>query len=453
MSSYDKTGIWQQALAARVDDPYTKERERLRAAYESVRARAQPLAEAIAKDLPDFTVHDITHSDALWEYADLIAGPAYPLNPCEAFVLGCAFLVHDLGMGLAAHPEGRAGLRKLVLWKDTVADLLRSKGATAIDDVAIEHAEVEIQEHALVEVLRRLHAQRADKLMLIQWQSPSGDQQFHLIEDPELRDSFGSIIGRISASHWTAADQLLIDFPTVMGAQVGFPSSWTIDPLKFSCLLRAADYSHIDERRAPAFLRALRCPHGTSDDHWKFQGKLYQPRLDGDRLIFTAKSGFGIEDSSAWWVCFDTLNSIDSELRKVDSLLADTQRMRLAARGVSQTDEPSRLAKLIGTDGWRPVDTRIRVSAVADLVRKLGGKDLYGDTEVPPLREMIQNAADAVRARRMIDGHAASWGEIRVTTGKSHLGAWIQVEDTGVGMSEAVLTGPLLDFGMSFWGT
>jgi len=125
MPSYDKTALWQQALAAKVDDPYSKERERLRAAYENVRSRAQPVAEAIDKDLPDYTVHDITHSDALWEYADLIAGPNYPLNPCEAFVLGCAFLVHDLGMGLAAYPEGLAGLKKLALWKDTVADLLR----------------------------------------------------------------------------------------------------------------------------------------------------------------------------------------------------------------------------------------------------------------------------------------------------------------------------------------
>ena len=61
MPSCDKTALWQQALAAKVDDPHSKERERLRVAYENVRARAQPVAEAIAKDLPDYTVHDITH--------------------------------------------------------------------------------------------------------------------------------------------------------------------------------------------------------------------------------------------------------------------------------------------------------------------------------------------------------------------------------------------------------
>ena len=32
-------------------------------------------------------------------------------------------------------------------------------------------------------------------------------------------------------------------------------------------------------------------------------------------------------------------------------------------------------------------------------------------------------------------------------------GIWLSVEDTGIGMSEAVLTGSLLDFGASFWGS
>lgn len=451
MPSYDKTALWQQALAAKVDDPHAKEREKLRAAYENVRTRAQPLAEAIAKDLPEYTVHDITHSDALWEYADLIAGADYPLNPCEAFVLGCAFLVHDLGMGLAAYPDGLAGLKKLALWKDSVADLLRKKGVEDINEHAIEHADDRIQKQAIGDALRRLHAERADKLALIHWKKD--DKQFNLIEDPELRDAFGSIIGRISFSPWWPIEKLTVEFPTVMGAQVGFPQSWTVDPLKLACLLRCADYSHVDERRAPAFLRALRQPEGASDDHWKFQAKLYQPRLEGDRLIFTAKSGFKVEEASAWWICFDTLSAVDCELRRVDSLLADTRRERFAAKGVSQAEEPSRIAKLIKTDGWQPVDTRIRVSAVADLVGKLGGKDLYGDTVTPPLREMIQNAADAVRARRLIDARPPDWGEIRIALGKDSSGVWIQVEDTGVGMSEAVLTGPLLDFGMSFWGS
>src|SRR5688572_22378854 len=105
---YDNTSLWQRSLAAQPNDAHSVERERLRVAYDNVRNRAIPLAESIALAFPDFTVHDISHSDALWEYADLICGSEYPINACEAFVLGCAFLVHDLGMGLAVYPEGMA---------------------------------------------------------------------------------------------------------------------------------------------------------------------------------------------------------------------------------------------------------------------------------------------------------------------------------------------------------
>lgn len=453
MASFDKTALWQQALAAKMDDPNTSERERLRVAYENVRKRAQPLAETIAKDLPDFTVHDITHSDALWEYADLITGASYPLNACEGFVLGCAFLLHDLGMGLAAYPEGLIGLKKHAFWKDTVADLLRQKGIEVVDDVAIQNASAEIQQNAVSEALRLLHAERAEKLASMHWSSPTGDQRFYLIEDQELREAFGSVIGRIAFSHWWTVDRVAKELSEITGSQPGFPPSWTIDPLKLACILRCADYAHIDERRAPAFLRALRKPKVGADDHWKFQVKLYQPRIEGDRLVFTAKSAFTIEEASAWWICFDTLSGIDAELRKVDALLADTRRERFSAKGVSQAEDPSRVAKLIKTDGWQPVDTRIRVSAVADLVAKLGGKDLYGDNTTPPLREMIQNGADAIRARRLLDGRPTNWGEIRIRFGDDQSGSWIQVEDSGIGMSETVLTGPLLDFGTSFWSS
>jgi hypothetical protein len=54
-------------------DPHAEPRERLWRALLQMRDRAKMLAGEIHRDLPDFTVHDITHLDALWEIADLIA--------------------------------------------------------------------------------------------------------------------------------------------------------------------------------------------------------------------------------------------------------------------------------------------------------------------------------------------------------------------------------------------
>ena len=67
------------------------------------------------------------------------------------------------------------------------------------------------------------------------------------------------------------------------------------------------------------------------------------------------------------------------------------------------------------------------------------------------LRELIQNAADAVQARRRFDNRPADWGLITVGLVSEGDEVWLVVEDNGIGMSEHVLTGPLLDFGTSFW--
>ena len=67
------------------------------------------------------------------------------------------------------------------------------------------------------------------------------------------------------------------------------------------------------------------------------------------------------------------------------------------------------------------------------------------------LRELIQNAADAVQARRKYEKRSADWGRITVDLLSESNKVWLVVEDNGIGMSEHVLTGPLLDFGTSFW--
>ena len=95
MPSFQDTSLWKNTLSDQVDDLHKTKRESLRASYEKLRERTSVIAATISHDLREYTVHDVSHSDALWEYADLLAGEGYPLNPCEAYVLGAAFLIHD----------------------------------------------------------------------------------------------------------------------------------------------------------------------------------------------------------------------------------------------------------------------------------------------------------------------------------------------------------------------
>jgi hypothetical protein len=117
------------------------------------------------------------------------------------------------------------------------------------------------------------------------------------------------------------------------------------------------------------------------------------------------------------------------------------------------------LKETVPTDGWQPVEARVRVSNVAEVAKSLGGENLYGQhsRRIVPLRELIQNACDAVRARRLLEPGSnyvtRDLGEVIVRQGRDEYGHWVEVEDNGLGMSTSALTGALLDFGSSLWNT
>ncbi len=453
MNRYEQTSIWQKTLGKQLEpDIYEKERDFLRVEFENFREKAKLLAAEIASILPEFTVHDITHIDALWETAEIVTKDDFELTPAEAFVLGGTFLIHDLGMGLASFPNGIEELKKEAIWKDTVSSLLKSKLNRELNETDFLNVDNEITKIATESVLRLLHAKHAEKLALVSWTNKEGKNIF-LIKNTELREAYGSVMGLIAHSHWWTVEDLENKLPKTLGAPGVFPPNWTIDPGKLACILRIADAIQIDDRRAPSFLRTIRKPSSFSDSHWNFQQKLYQPRLERNRLVFTSKSPFSISEVESWWICYDTLLMIDNELKEVDSFLVDTNRQRLKAIGVASVEDPKRLSRLIAVEGWQPVDTKIKVSNVAKLVGSLGGSQLYGDNLIVPLRELIQNASDAVRARRLLENEGVDFGKIVIRVGKDNSGQYLEVEDNGVGMSQKVLTGPFIDFGQSFWGT
>jgi len=142
---YKETTLWQRSLAPQLGDPAEGgPRERLRNVFAKFRERAGVVADEIKRDLPEFTVHGPTHLDALWEMGDLVTGENFVLTPTEAFVLGGAFLIHDLGMGLAAFPDGRAALKADPNWADivTAAERTNDKTTPAGREIECEEARV-----------------------------------------------------------------------------------------------------------------------------------------------------------------------------------------------------------------------------------------------------------------------------------------------------------------------
>ena len=345
--------LWQRTLAPH-GDPLDARREVLRQALLGFRERVAALVQTLGAELPGLTVHDITHLDALWRVADQIAGPDYPINPAEAFVLGGAFLLHDVAHVMAAYPGGISSIKQTVQWQDLIA-------------------------------------------------------QRYSAQDPEAHSDH----------------------------------------------LRTADAAHIDGLRAPWFLFALRQPEGISEDHWRFQAKLGQPmRTPAGELRITSGSAFSHAERKrkAWWLAYDTVCMIDRELRDAHSLMRDEGRPCFAATCVLGVETPEAFARHVRVRDWEPVNVAPKIGDVPKVIAALGGSKLYGDEPWIALRELLQNALDAVRALRALGHFGETEGEVEVRAEPAGGDDWwLHVTDTGIGMSRHVLTNVLLDFGNSLW--
>lgn len=121
-SQIEKTSLWLIGLGSKdADQEIERKKELLRSVLKRFREHAAVLTSRISATFPQLTVHDLTHLDALWETADLIAGAGYPLNPMEAFVFGGAILLHDAAHCFEAYEGGQNAVRNSMAWKDAFA--------------------------------------------------------------------------------------------------------------------------------------------------------------------------------------------------------------------------------------------------------------------------------------------------------------------------------------------
>lgn len=451
MATFEDTGIWLRSLSPNSDAIATVQLERLRTSYRSFWNNATVLAREIQRDVPNLTLHDEAHFDALWSGVDQIAGPDLTLTPLEIFVLGGAILLHDNANSLAAFEGGLETLRDTAEWKDATVEW-GDKNGTVVDPEAVTP---EASSAILFEVLRGLHAERARTLAGLSFKS--GGQIFHLIEDDQLRTHLGDIIGQVAASHHWDITTLSSRLPTICGTLANMPSNWTIRPVLLACLLRCADATQLDQKRAPDFLYAMLRLRGVSELHWRAQNRLATPVVSPDdptALIFSSTMPFGPADSDAWWITHDAIQVANRELQTSNALLRDLRLPHLAVSRVEGALSPLALARYVAVSGWRPVQAEIKISQIGKVVEMFGGEQLYGHDPSVALRELIQNSADAIRFRRELEPLGSGYEgriTVRIKTCEDDADAyWLDVEDDGLGMSEAVLTGPLIDFGASY---
>ncbi|MFA3837998.1 HD domain-containing protein [Streptomyces aureus] len=452
-SESSRPALWCGAFGQEAFTDNSSARDRFKRALLDMEDRASQLANEIARDLPDFTQHDISHTYALWEIANHIAGPELRLNPAEAFVLGGAILVHDLAMSRAAYQISGQSIRSRREWPDALANEIRAHKGRPPHPAELASPPEDLAAKADAFLLRSLHAEIAEALPMASWETLDQSTAY-LINDPEIRQAYGRTIGRVAASHHWNSDEVTKNLAAPVGAPAFAPIEWRVDTLVSACLLRTADAAHLDASRVPDMLAAVRNVSPASKDHWLFQSRIQRPYLNNGRLVFTAPDGFGADEMSAWWLAYETLSMVDEELRNTDSILSDNGRSTLSARGVANVESPRAFSAVAPCRDWEPVEAKIRVGDVASLVRRLGGNELYGENWTIGLREIVMNASDAVKARESLAAYRGArpfLGRVTVWLEQHETDIWLSCSDNGIGMSPSILGGKLLDFGSTSW--
>lgn len=442
--TFKYTTLWKTAFEKK-NDGYDEIREKLENSFLSARNNAKELLDKIRTDFPSLTIHDITHVDGLWQVASVIAGEDYELNPLEGFILGCAFLMHDAALSYDA-VGGIERLRSTIEWKDIYADYINDNTLTQDE----KFYETDFR------TIRLLHAKIAENLYQQLFERTNGTK-FYIIENDSLRNHCGKIIGQIAASHHWNIEKVKAEFSIQVPAPSGYPHNWRINPRKLACILRCADAGHIDEGRAPDYLLNLLAINGISRNHWIAQNRLSQIDYDindSNKIVIASNIDFKESDFAAWNVAFDAVQVLDHEIKLSNILLCDSnESLAFKAKGVTGAESREKLRKYIKTVGWMPCDANIHISNIETLIKNLGGEKLYGTQNQIEIviRELIQNARDAIAARRERESNFE--GRIDVSIKEIEGKQWLTVEDNGVGMSLQTIKDYLLNFGSSFWAS
>jgi hypothetical protein len=333
---------------------------------------------------PEFTPHDESlHVTKLFQLTDKFFGTRIykALNASELFLLASALYAHDWGMAVG-HDE------KLYLCSGGSKDLLRDTFAPLPDEAerlnafvlsnGLQHGACssfpKLSDHDLRLYVRQTHARRSGARVRV-----------HFVEHPAVGDA----LARICEGHWH-------DFPTLDDPE-RFPREYevakeTAHLLALTLQVRLVDLFHITDDRTPFALWRFVSPSDIrSAEEWKKHRALHGVSVvDFPPGRAIKVQGF-TENEEVWAGLQDLRRYCEDQIRGS---------LDISARHVPQRYglDFLQLEWAVTTGHLRPVDFRFEFDRAA--MFRILSDDIYDGDRYVFLRELLQNAIDAIRTRR-----------------------------------------------------
>lgn len=388
------------------------------------------LSKTIRDTFKTYTLHDETHiCNVMTNMLKLIGNLKTKLTRDECAMLIMAACCHDIGMSVT--DEEKIYLRSCPDCMQTYLEKHPKDYNIAYERGLQEDAT--ITDEILQHYIRANHHKRVyEKLQNVTW--------------PEILGHSMSVEDLISVCQNHGEDAA-----DIMQLQNFDPD---LDLYLCSVLLRLGDILDFDATRAPDSLyRYINLAHldGMENEKSRLEWQKHQASRgfkfvdEGQRkLIYRAEcTNIQIEQAIVSY-----LNWIDSELTDCGKII------RYMEKRWHTLMLPWKVQRKITSKGYLSGEYKLTLDQdrVLDL---LVGRELYSDPAVF-VRELIQNAIDAVRTRKQMDKNLPSdWTpQINIRTWVDNEGFyWFRIEDNGIGMTEQTIKEYFLKVGHSYYNS
>lgn len=393
----------------------------------------------IRDTFPMYTRHDEQHIlNVIKLMENLLGDKLEELNRDEAAMLILAACCHDIGMSCSNQEK---------------EDLLKSERFKQYWESQNEYLkyrerkdnDTKIPDMIFRRFLRSIHHERIKELI------PPANKEWWAVLGAKMRNDLIAVC----MSHGKSCNEIETEIPVPKHDEQA-------DLRMCAVLLRLADILDFDTSRAPLTVYEY-CGFNDADDtdnndekdiskkHWEnhmasrgFRFEKAAKRGTYYELYYTAESE-----------TMQIHQSVNSYLDWVDRELTDCRQLLKKFAGKwNNLVLPWKVDREITPIGYLPGEYRFTLDQ-SQVLNLLGGEELYSDPAAF-VRELLQNAIDAVRTREAFDHEAKRRGwkpQINIRTWTDKDGDWFRIEDNGTGMTEEIIKNHLLKVGSSYYNS
>lgn len=373
------------------------------------------LLSGIPSFMPEYTLHDISHSIKILDIIDKILPSKIDLNIVELQILIYATFLHDIGM---------------VINRDEANEL---KVTDEFEKITIEFGQEIEEDEILTELIRRTHVQRSLKYVDRFKKDFSSYQIDFKYNDIDISLYVKSVIESHELPIQNLKDKRKFPTNKLIGEK-------RVNIQFLAILLRLGDIMDFDIQRTPYFLfKHINIKNQTSLMEWKKHMAVDGVEITENIIEYQATcTDLGthrkIEDFLSW---------IEFERKESISLLDEEQNDNYY---LNLKDE---VKYNITPNGYiyNKLELHLDYEKVLNI---LMGTNLYDSVDIF-LRELLQNSYDACKYRKELEARECEEYNPKIIIKYSSLDKTLEIIDNGIGIDEDVFKNYVISIGQSYY--